>query len=74
MEIASFDFEQSLRYQGIGVSSHDEAGGAKFLFGVPNDRARPPFSRGQLIGPRENRYGGGADWDGAARWRVTGFG
>jgi hypothetical protein len=39
MEIASFDFEQSLRYQGIGVSSHDEAGGAKFLFGVPNDRA-----------------------------------
>jgi hypothetical protein len=71
-EIASFSFDQPLKYQGIGVSSHGESKGAKFLFGVPNDAPRPRFTRGRLIGPRgENR--GGADWDGAARWRITGW-
>lgn len=73
-EIASFDFDQPLRYQGIGVSSHRESGGAKFLFGVPHARPRPPFSRGRLIGPKRDKYGGGADWVGAERWKVTGFG
>jgi hypothetical protein len=73
-EIASFDFDEPLRYQGIGVSSHRESSGAKFLFGVPGDRPRPPFIRGQLIGPKGARYGGGADWVGAERWRVSGFG
>ncbi|MDH3206585.1 MAG: Ca2+-dependent phosphoinositide-specific phospholipase C [Gemmatimonadota bacterium] len=74
LEIGSFDFDRPLKYQGIGVSSHREASGAKFLFGVPNGRARPPFTRGQLVGPRGKKYGGGADWEGAARWKVTGFG
>ena len=74
VQIASFDFDQPLRYQGMGVSSHGESSGAKFLFGVPSGRARPAFTRGQLIGPRGKKYGGGADWVGAARWKVTGFG
>jgi len=73
-KIASFDFDQPLRYQGIGVSSHRESGGAKFLFGVPGDLERPPFTRGQLIGPRGEGYGGGADWSGTKRWNVDGFG
>ena len=69
-EIASFDFEQPLRYHGIGVSSHRELSGAKFLFGVPGDRPQPPFTRGKLIGPRVEKYGGGADWEGSERWRI----
>lgn len=74
VEIESFDFEEPLCYQGVGVSSHRESSGAKFLFGVPDDRERPPFTRGQLVGPRGEGYGGGGDWVGSRRWRVDGFG
>jgi hypothetical protein len=73
IEIASFDFEEALRYQGVGVSSHRESSGAKFLFGVPDERPRPPFVRGQLIGPRKDGYGGGGVWVGAGRWKVDDF-
>lgn len=69
-EITTFDFDEPLSYQGIGVSSHRERSGAKFLFGVPRDGPRPPFTRGRLIGPRGPGYGGWADWVGATRWRV----
>lgn len=72
-EIASFEFDRPLRYQGFGVSSHRESSGTKFLFGVPNDGERPPFTRGQLVGPRVEGYGGGGDWVGDKRWKVTGF-
>jgi hypothetical protein len=71
--IGAFDFEEPLGYQGIGVSSHREATGAKFLFGVPGGRERPPFTRGQLIGPRTEGYGGGGDWRGSERWNVGPF-
>lgn len=73
-EIAAFEFDRPLRYQGLGVSSHRESSGAKFLFGVPADRERPPFKTGRLVGPRLDGYGGGGDWFGEKRWKVTGFG
>jgi len=72
-EIGAFDFDEPLGYQGVGVSSHREPSGAKFLFGVPAERARPPFTRGQLIGPRGDGYGGGGDWLGSKRWNVGPF-
>lgn len=73
-EIASMQFSEPLRWQGLAVSSHGKASGAKFLFGVPNDKDRPPFTRGQLIGPKGDKYRGGGDWFGSERWKVTGFG
>jgi hypothetical protein len=72
--ITSMEFERPLRYQGLGVSSHREAGGAKFMFGVPSHREAPPFTRGRLIGPRVQDYGGGAAWEGPSRWKVDRFG
>ncbi len=72
--IASFEFDEPLGYQGLGVSSHREKSGAKFLFGVPAEKERPPFTRGQLIGPRKDGYGGGGDWHSAKRWKVDRFG
>ena len=72
-EIAAFEFADPLGYQGLGVSSHGEKDGVKFLFGVPAEKDRPPFTRGQLIGPRGDGYGGGGAWFGAERWKVDGF-
>jgi len=72
-EIGAFDFGEPLGYQGLAVSSHREADGAKFLFGVPNERGRPPFERGQLIGPKGDGYAGGGDWTGSQRWQVGPF-
>jgi len=73
-EIGAFAFDEPLGYQGVGVSSHREASGAKFLFGVPEERERPPFTRGQLIGPKGDGYGGGGDWVGSKRWKAGPFG
>ena len=40
-ELGRYEFPEPLKYQGIGVSSHGVARGAKFLFGVPSDLPPP---------------------------------
>jgi hypothetical protein len=73
--ICSVDFKRSLRFQGLGVSAHENADGAKFLFGVPAGSAPPGFDSRGLIGPnRGHAFGGGCDWTGKQRWKVKDFG
>jgi hypothetical protein len=73
--ICSVDFAAPLPYQGLGVSAHEDPHGAKFLFGVPDGDARPPFDRKRLIGPNRNHeFRGDYDWDGTRRWKVADFG
>ncbi len=72
-ELGAYEFDEPLRYQGIGVSSHGARRGAKFLFGVPSGRPRPPFNRTRLIGRRDSKDAGWADWDGRSRWQVSRF-
>ena len=72
-ELGFYEFTDPLKYQGIGVSAHGVARGAKFLFGVPRDLPRPRFNRTRLIGKRDAKDQGWADWDGKRRWRVNRF-
>ncbi len=72
-ELGFYEFPEPLKYQGIGVSSHGVARGAKFLFGVPHDRPRPRFNHTRLIGKRGAGDKGWVDWDGKRRWRVNRF-
>ena len=73
--ICSVDFASPLPFQGLGVSAHEDPEGAKFLFCVPAGSARPPFDSKRLIGPHRNHeFGGGYDWDGTRRWKVSKFG
>ena len=72
-ELGRYDFPEPLRYQGIGVSSHGVARGAKFLFGVPGSRPRPEFDRKRFIGKGSGDDRGWVDWDGKRRWRVNRF-
>ena len=53
-ELGRYQFAEPLRYQGIGVSSHGVARGAKFLFGVPRNRPRPGFNHTRFIGKRDS--------------------
>lgn len=68
-----YEFEVPLPYRGIGVSSHGEDRGARFPFGLPSNRPRPPFNRTRIIGKTAPEEGGWVDWDGPRRWRVSGF-
>ena len=72
-ELGRYRFTEPLRYQGIGVSSHGVARGAKFLFGVTGNGPRPEFNRRRLIGKGSGEDRGWADWDGKRRWRVNRF-
>ena len=72
-ELGRYQFAEPLKYQGIGVSSHGVARGAKFLFGVPRNRPRPGFSHTRFIGKRDSSGRGWVDWDGKRRWRVKRF-
>ena len=72
-ELGHYDFPEPLKYQGIGVSSHRVARGAKFLFGVPGNDARPDFKRQRFIGKGPEGDRGWVDWDGNRRWRVSRF-
>ena len=72
-ELGFYEFAEPLKYQGIGVSSHRVARGAKFLFGVPHDRPRPQFDQTRFIGKRDTKGEGWVDWDGRRRWRVNRF-
>lgn len=73
--ICSVDFDEPLRFQGIGVSAHEDPDGAKFLFGIPSGARQPSFDSKRLIGPHRNhRFKGGCDWDGEQRWKVRNFG
>ena len=72
-ELGFYEFPEPLKYQGIGVSSHGVARGAKFLFGVPHDRARPQFNHTRFIGKRDSIHRRWVDWDGKRRWRVNRF-
>ena len=68
-----YEFSEPLKYQGISVSSHGVARGAKFLFGVPGNGPRPEFNRRRLIGKGSGNDRGWVDWDGKRRWRVNRF-
>lgn len=72
-ELGRYQFVEPLRYQGIGVSSHGVARGAKFLFWVPRGRPRPAFDHTRFIGRGDPSEQGWADWDGNRRWRVNRF-
>jgi hypothetical protein len=72
-ELGRYEFAEPLRYQGIGVSSHGVARGAKFLFGVPHNRSRPGFDHTRFIGKRDSADRGWVAWDGRQRWRVNRF-
>ena len=72
-ELGRYQFTEPLRYQGIGVSSHGVARGAKFLFGVPHNHSRPRFNHTRFIGKRDSAARGWVDWDGRQRWRVNRF-
>jgi hypothetical protein len=71
--LGNYEFSDPLKYQGIGVSSHGVARGAKFLFGVPGNRPRPQFNRERFIGTGQAKEGGWVDWEGTRRWRVNRF-
>ncbi len=72
-ELGRYEFAEPLRYQGLGVSSHGVARGAKFLFGVPHDRPRPAFEHTRFIGKRDSAGRGWVDRGGTRRWRVNRF-
>jgi len=73
VDLGFYEFAEPLKYQGIGVSSHRVARGAKFLFGVPHDLPRPQFDHTRFIGKRDADDRGWVDWDGKRRWRVSRF-
>ena len=72
-ELGRYEFPEPLKYQGLGVSSHGVARGAKFLFGVPYDLPRPQFNRTRFIGKRDTNDRGWVDWERKRRWRVNRF-
>ncbi len=72
-ELGGYEFPEPLKYQGLGVSSHGVARGAKFLFGVPGNGPRPEFNHTRLIGKGSGKDRGWVDWDGKRRWRVSRF-
>ena len=53
VELGFYEFAEPLKYQGIAVSSHGAARGAKFLFGVPHNHPHPRFDHTRFIGKRD---------------------
>jgi hypothetical protein len=72
-KLGSYRFDDPLKYQGFGVSSHGVDRGAKFLFGVPGNRARPAFNRKRFIGKSSDDGRGWFDWGKKRRWKVDRF-
>lgn len=71
--LGRFTFDTPLRFQGIGVSSHRQRRGAKFLFVPPRADAEPMFEHSALIDAGAHDYTGWVDWNGSGRWLTTKF-
>ncbi len=73
VELGAHRFDQPLALQGLGVSSHGQGRGAKFLFVVPDGGVQPGFDTTTRIGTRGDPATGWVDWAGSRRWRTTRF-
>jgi len=74
-KLGSVDFtghtgDKPLLFHGLGVSSHDQPGGAKFLFVPGRNALKQPFTTDKLIS-RGKKHRGWSDDAGRDRWQVS---